>query len=108
MPDASTLFAQLCHDLLDDPTIRSAKIFGKPNLTVNGNTFLAFDQDALAAKLDGPAHAEALALDGAEPWDPSGKGRPMRAWVRIPADHAERWPDIAEAARAYVATLPPK
>ena len=51
MSDANSLFAQLCHDLLDDPTIRSAKIFGKPNLTVNGNKLLAFDQVDLDVKM---------------------------------------------------------
>jgi len=40
----------------------------------------------------------ALALDGAELFDPSGRGRPFKEWVQVPAAHEDRWPEFAEAA----------
>jgi hypothetical protein len=49
------------------------------------------------------AHAEALALPGAELFDPSGKGRPFKDWVSVPVAHAGRWPGLADDALAALA-----
>ncbi len=40
-------------------------------------------------------HAEALALAGSVLFDPSGKGRPMKDWVVVNADHEPRLGDFA-------------
>ena len=53
-------------------------------------------------KLTGEDHAAALALEGAELFDPSGMGRAMKEWVVVPPDQAEAWPDLADAAFDYV------
>ncbi len=39
-----------------------------------------------------------LSLDGATHFDPSGAGRPMKAWVQVPAAHADEWPRLAAQA----------
>jgi hypothetical protein len=41
---------------------------------------------------------EALALDGAHLFDPSGMGRPMKEWVVVPSAHTAEWPRLAELA----------
>ena len=64
---------------------------------------MLFQQEA-AFKLTGAYHAKALALTGAKLFDPSGKGRPMREWVQVPAAHASSWPVLAAQAAAYVAS----
>ncbi len=55
---------------------------------------------SMTFKLVDPAERDAaLALAGAEIFDPSGR-RPMRRWVAVPAAHAEEWPRLAELALA--------
>ncbi|RTQ49636.1 hypothetical protein EJV47_12525 [Hymenobacter gummosus] len=78
------------------------QLFGKPCYKVNGKAFVCFFQQAMVFKLSGPVHQQALALDGAQLFDPSGKGRPMKEWVQVPADYRAQWPQLAAAARQYV------
>ncbi len=47
-------------------------------------------------------HAEVLALSGARLLDPLDRGRPMREWVEVPAEHASRWLELAREAFRYV------
>jgi len=54
-------------------------------------------------KLAGRAHAEALALPGATLFEPMA-GRPMKAWVQVPATAADHWEMLAEAALAGAAS----
>jgi len=53
-------------------------------------------------KLPLPQHSEALNLTGAQLFDPSGRGRPMKEWVVVPVEHASRWSEFARAALQYV------
>jgi len=80
------------------------KMFGMPSLKAGGKLFAGVYGDALTFKLGGAVHAEALALKGAELFDPSGMGRAMKEWVVVPPAHAKRWSEFAEAARSYVAS----
>jgi hypothetical protein len=55
---------------------------------------------SMTFKLVDPAERDgALALPGAEIFDPSGR-RPMRQWVAVPAAHADEWLRLAELALA--------
>ena len=81
----------------------SGKMFGVPILKNDlGKAFAGYYRGAMTFKLTGSQHAEALGLAGARLFDPSGQGRPMKEWVEVPADHAERWLDLAWAALRYV------
>jgi hypothetical protein len=51
-------------------------------------------------KLGPVALAEALRIEGAHQFDPSGLGRPMKAWVVVPADQAVEWERLAKLALA--------
>jgi hypothetical protein len=75
-------------------------MFGKRALKAHGKAFACLKGDLLAFRLrDGsPAHTKALALPGAELFDPSGKHRPFKDWVAIPHNHAQEWPHYAEVA----------
>ncbi len=108
MSNQQTVFEQIVARLSQHPAVEQRSMFGSQGLSVNGNLFLTFHTSDIAAKLSGAAHASALELTGAQRWDPSGKGRAMREWVQVPAAHCDRWAEIADAALAYVATLPPK
>ena len=52
-------------------------------------------------KLTGDEHEEAIALKGAQRFDPSGKKRPMKEWVQVPGAHASQWEGFAKAALKY-------
>ena len=101
-------FEKLANDLAAQPNIMRAKMFGMPCAKVNGNTFIGFYKDAMTFKLTGKAHGSALKLKGARLFDPSGMGRAMKEWVEVPAAHSARWKTLAQAALAYVSTLPAK
>jgi hypothetical protein len=77
-------------------------MFGKRALKAHGKAFACLLGDDLAFRLgDGTAeHAAALALAGAGLFDPSGKDRPFKDWVAVPAGHADQWHHYAEAALA--------
>ena len=79
-----------------------SQMFGKPCFKTGGKAFVAFFQDAMVFKLTGDTHSRALALDGAQLFDPSGKGRAMKEWVQVPFAHKGLWPELASAARDYV------
>jgi hypothetical protein len=82
---------------------QQSQMFGKPCFKIKGKAFISFFNGTMVFKLTGDAHAEALALDGAVRFDPSGKGRPMKEWVQLPYAYEDRWADFAAAALAYVA-----
>jgi len=79
------------------------QMFGKACLKVDGKAFIAQHKDWVVFKLNGDAHAKALAISGAELWDPSGKGRPMKEWVAVPAGESKNFKAFATAALGYVA-----
>jgi hypothetical protein len=56
--------------------------------------------DGLALKLvaGSPEHARALALPGAELFDPSGRERPFKDWVVVPVAAEDDWTPLAQAA----------
>jgi len=79
-----------------------SQMFGKPCFKINGKAFIAFFQNEMVFKLTDKKHAEALSLDGSVLFDPSGKKRPMKEWVQVPADYKDKWPAFAKAAFDYV------
>jgi hypothetical protein len=79
-----------------------SQMFGKPCFKVNGKAFMSFFGNDMVFKLNGEMHTEALSLDGSRLFDPSGKGRPMKEWVQVPAHYKDQWPSFAKAAQAYV------
>ena len=91
---------------LGDPAIARGRMMGRPILTHKGVMFACLNGDALGLKLGAasPEHAAALGVDGAELFDPSGKGRPFKDWVSLPLEASAEWVPFAECALAFVAT----
>jgi hypothetical protein len=79
-----------------------SQMFGKPCFKTKGKAFVSFFQNEMVFKLNGDIHTEAIALKGAQLFDPSGKKRPMKEWVQLPGAHAASWLKYAKAARKYV------
>lgn len=93
------LFDDIASDLAPLGAVTGA-MFGKRAIKAHGKAFVCLKGDRLAFKLgDGSAaHAEALALPGAELFDPSGKHRPFKDWVAVPHAQAAQWLELAETA----------
>jgi len=95
-------YEEIADDLVarnDD--VELAKMMGMPCVKRAGKMVAGFadSSGAMVFKLpDADQRDAALALEGAQLFDPSGQGRPFKEWVQVPAAHAERWPEFAEAA----------
>ena len=80
--------------------LRESKMVGMPCLKrENGKVVAGLWKDGgLNVKLtDVAQHEAALALPGAEPFDP-GMGRPMKEWVLVPATQSGEWKRLVEQA----------
>jgi len=80
--------------------LRESKMFGMPCLKrENGKVVAGLWKDGgLNVKLtDEAQRVAALALPGAEPFDP-GMGRPMKEWVLVPATESGEWMRLVEQA----------
>lgn len=93
--DAEAEFDRISEDLAPRGVLPGA-LFGARSLTIDGTAFACFKGDQLAVRLgtDSEAYVMALDLDGAGMFDPSGKGRPFKDWVAVPATHAAQWPSL--------------
>lgn len=83
---------------LDPAGVIGGKMMGMPTLYVGGKALAGLFGDAMVFKLAVPDHSAALALPGAVLFDPSGMGRPMKAWVQVPLEHATEWARLADRA----------
>lgn len=76
----------------------SGSMFGMKCLKHNSKAFAGGFADGLVVKLADADRDTAAALDGAEVFDPSGKGHAMKNWIVLgPALH-EHWDFYADAA----------
>ena len=82
--------------------VKASTMFGMPTLKLEGKALGGLYGDAMTFKLAGDALADALRLEGAHLFDPSGMGRPMKAWVVVPVAHAHEWERLAELALAAI------
>jgi hypothetical protein len=105
MPNAVAEFAKLLEKLGPSENVEPGQMFGKACIKVNGKAFVSQHNDTLVFKLSGDHHQKALAVKGAVLWDPSGKGRPMKEWVALPASENKHFPVLATAALDYVASV---
>jgi TfoX/Sxy family transcriptional regulator of competence genes len=94
-----------------DPRIQTLQMFGGVAAKVNGNLFGGTFGRSVMLLLSERDRAEALALDGAEPFDPMGNGAKRSDKVQMPEammdepDELRRW---VKRAFDYAATLPAK
>jgi hypothetical protein len=87
---------------LENAGVKASTMFGMPTLKRDGRAIGGLYGDAMIFKLSGEAIADALRLDGAHPFDPSGRGRPMKAWVVVPLARADEWERLAQLALASI------
>ena len=80
--------------------VKASSMFGMPTLKLNGKAIGGLWGDAMTFKLAPDALADALRLEGAQSFDPSGRGRPMKAWVVVPLSQSGEWERLARLALA--------
>jgi TfoX/Sxy family transcriptional regulator of competence genes len=94
-----------------DPRVERMKMFGGIAAKVNGHIFAGLFGRSTIVQLPEPDRAEALALEGAGPFDPMGNGRVMSEKVMLPesmmADEEELRAWVSRAFQAAL-VLPPK
>lgn len=82
------------------PDAQPGALFGMKALKVGRVTFLGGFAGGLVVKLDQPDADRAAKVAGAGAFDPSGRGRPMKAWVVLPSTARGSWEEYAELAYA--------
>jgi TfoX/Sxy family transcriptional regulator of competence genes len=107
-PEHHPLFAAA---LPKDKRVETMKLFGGVAAKINGHIFAGLFGRSAIIWLPEAERAEALALEGAGPFDPMGDGRARSDKIMLPEDMMDepeelrRW--IARAFKA-AAKLPPK
>jgi hypothetical protein len=94
-----------------DPRVETLQMFGGVAAKVNGHIFAGLFGRSTMVWLPGPDRAEALALEGAEPFDPMGNGRVRSDKVMLPESLMDEPAELrAWVARAFKAAsiLPAK
>jgi TfoX/Sxy family transcriptional regulator of competence genes len=94
-----------------DKRIQTLQMFGAAAAKVNGHLFGGLFARSFMVKLGDEDHASALALDGAERFDPMGNGRVMSNSVLMPEslmDEPDEMTAWLQKALDYNLSLPPK
>ena len=104
MSDAEATFYDIGHGITKTD---ASQMFGKKcfKFGKGDKPFGSFFEECMVFKLLGVDHAQALELDGAHLFDPSGQGRAMKDWLQVPHIHVAHWLRFADASHRYVSTL---
>jgi hypothetical protein len=83
-----------------DPNVELSQMMGMPCVKSGGKMVIGYTSvGEMVFKLpDATEHKKALGLDGAKLFDPSGRGKPFKEWVQVPAAHESKWPGLAATA----------
>jgi hypothetical protein len=101
-PTARTLKAMhAIGDELASRGVTRGTMFGVPSLKAGGKVLCSAWDDALVVKLPPVTLTQALALSGAERFEPMA-GRAMKEWAQVPYAHRKHWPGFLEASLGYV------
>ena len=93
-------YDQIADELLaENPDVQLGQMMGMPCIKCDGKLIAGIWDEEMVFKLpDATLRKQALALDGAHLFDPSGQNKPFKEWVQVPAAHADEWPRFADEA----------
>jgi hypothetical protein len=91
-------YRELVDELLADGDVSETKMMGMPTLEVGRKRFGGAFEGELVVKVGRDRARELIDAGRAQPFDPSGRGRPMKDWAQVhqPADD---WLALAEEAK---------
>jgi hypothetical protein len=81
-----------------DPAVQETQMMGMRSLKLGGKLFCGVWDGELVVKLGRERAGELIAAERAAPFDPSGRGRPMKDWALVP-EPPDDWLALAEEAR---------
>jgi hypothetical protein len=100
--DEPAAYRSVVESLLEDPAVSEALMMGMPSLKNGSKMFGGLREGGLVLKLGRERVDELVASGRAAPFDPSGRGRPMRDWAVLPAP-TDDWMALAHDAKRFVA-----
>ncbi len=84
------IYVQLAEKLAETELVIQGQMFGKKCLKFKGKAFAAFQNDEMIFKLGKDWISENKhKYSGSKNWDPSGKNRPMKDWLSVPAEFSK-------------------
>ena len=100
MDDPKARYDEIADELLaENPDVQLGQMMGMPCVKVGGKMVMGIWEEEMVFKLpDESVREQALALEGAHLFDPSGKGQAFKEWVQVPAAHMSDWPKYADEA----------
>ena len=96
--DEPQVYRHLVEQLLADPSVSEGQMMGMPMLKAQGKMFGGCFEGQLVVKIGRERVHELLDAGRARPFDPSGRGRPMKDWAQLPEPN-EDWLALAREAR---------
>jgi hypothetical protein len=100
MDDPRATYDAIADELLaENPDVQLGQMMGMPCIKCGGKLIAGIWDEEMVFKLpDEDVRKQALALDGAHLFDPSGQNKPFKEWVQVPAAHMGEWPGLADEA----------
>lgn len=92
-------YRQVVEGLLADPAVSEGQMMGMPALKLGSRMFGGLFEGDLVVKIGRERVGQLVGAGRARPFDPSGRGRPMKDWAQVPAP-AEDWAALAAEAKA--------
>ena len=93
-------YRAVVEQLLSDPAVSEAQMMGMPSLKLGTKMFGGLFDGRLVVKIGRERAEQLIAAGRAEPFDPSGRGRPMKDWALLAAP-ADDWLELADEAKAF-------
>jgi hypothetical protein len=93
-------YREVVEHLLSDPVVSEAQMMGMPSLKLGAKMFGGLFDGRLVVKIGRERVEQLIAAGRAQPFDPSGRGRPMKDWALVSAPAAD-WLDLAGEAKAF-------
>jgi hypothetical protein len=95
-------YRSVVETLREDSAVSEAQMMGMPSLKHGSKMFGGMRAGGLVLKLGRGRVDELVASGRAQPFDPSGRDRPMRDWAVLP-EPADDWLALALDAKRFVA-----
>src|SRR5712692_6895510 len=102
-PVTGVTYDAVVHELTADSAVVETKMMGMPSLKLGGKLFAGSSDESLVVKIGRGRVDELVAAGSASPFDPSGRGRPMKDWAAIAPGDGD-WIALAEEAKRYAAS----
>ena len=100
---ASDAYAKVLDELCADPNVSAGQMMGMPAIKLGSKMFGGEYDGDLVVRIGRERANELIESGRASPFDPSGRGRPMKDWAQVP-EPDDDWLALAEEAKVFLAT----